>query len=116
MTKIINMTPHEVVLMRSPNEYQTFPSQGVARLVEERIVAGALEDEKAIGCPIQTCYIKYGRIENLPEPQEDVFYIVSALVGPIAAQMGRHDCLSPDSGRAIRENGTIVGVPGFVRY
>ncbi len=116
MAKIINLTPHEVVLMRSPYEYQTFPSQGAARLIEERIAAEPLEHDMAIGCPIQTCYIRYGRIENLPEPQEDMFYIVSALVGPVAAQMGRHDCLSPDSGKAIRENGAIVGVPGFVRY
>jgi hypothetical protein len=116
MAKIINMTPHEVVLMRSSLEYQTFPSQGVARLIEERIDAAELEDEKAIGCPISTCSIKYGRIENLPEPQEDVFYIVSALVGPIASQMGRHDCLSPDSGKAVRKDGVIMGVPGFVRY
>lgn len=114
---IINLTPHDVVLMRTPNSQQTFPVTGmVARLVEKREQAEALLEIHDTVSPIETTYITYGEIAGLPESVEDTYYIVSALVGPIAALMGRHDCLAPDTGRAIRENGAIVGVPGFVRF
>lgn len=114
--KIVNLTPHDVVVMRTPTSQQSFPSAGVARLVEKRIQGEPLFDQHDLISPVETSYIEYGEIAGLPEPVDGVFYIVSALVGPVAARLGRTDCLAPDTGRAIRENGVIVGVPGFVRY
>lgn len=117
--EIVNLTPHEVNVMRSASEMQSFPPSGtVARLIEKSEPGEAIISGMAYGSsPIQTRYITYGVIANLPDPKEDTLYIVSALVGPIAAQLGRHDCIAPDTGRAIRdEKGSILGVPGFVRY
>lgn len=106
----VNLTPHPVTLVTGGHE-TIFPSEGQARLVEESYGEEWVDD----WVPMRR--IRYGRIEGLPEPQYGTFYIVSALVGPVAAAMGRKDCISPDSGRAIRdEAGRIIGVPGFVRY
>jgi len=54
----------------------------------------------------------YGKVEGLPEKKEGIFYIVSGLVK--SALPERKDLLAPDTNRAIRENGKILGVQGFV--
>ena len=105
----VNLTPHTVTVLTDHGSVD-FPSRGQARLVEESY------DEDVIDGWLPSRRIRYGRIEGLPEPEPGVFYIVSALVGPVAASMGRRDCVAPDTGRAIRKDGAIVGVPGIVRY
>ena len=54
-------------------------------------------------------------VQNLPEPAENILYIVSALV---LAASKRADLVAPATGHpeAVRnEKGQIVSVPGFVR-
>jgi hypothetical protein len=55
-----------------------------------------------------------GQVSGLPEAQPDTIYIVSGMV--LAAMNGsRPDVVAPDTGPdAIRENGQIVAVRGFV--
>ena len=63
----------------------------------------------------------YGEIENLPEPEDGVYYIVSAMV--LAANNDkpvwkrRKDLVAPATGHpdCIRKDGFIVSVPGFTR-
>src|SRR6266581_542511 len=74
--KIINLTPHEVTLMRSPNECQTFPSQGIARLVEERITAEPLEHEMAIGCPFRPAISAMAELKTC-QSHRKMYYILS---------------------------------------
>ena len=51
--------------------------------------------------------------DNLPEPKEGVFYIVSAMVK--ALRPDRKDLLAPNTGAAKRnEKGHIISVPGFI--
>ena len=58
----------------------------------------------------------FGDIVDLPAPQDDTIYIVSALVLSAAKAAGRTDCVAPDTANAVRDdNGHIVSVPGFVR-
>lgn len=101
--KFINLTPHTITL-NNGTEYH--PSGRIAR------VANKFSN---FCCGISTVF--YGEIENLPEPEEDTIYIVSAMVLTAAKEKGRTDVVAPATGHpdCKRENGFIVSVPGFVR-
>lgn len=96
-----NFTPHAIVL----NDGRVFESEGVAR------VANSFTEFDADG----VCAVTYGAPQGLPEPQEGVMIIVSAMV--LAACKGRTDLAAPATGHpaCVRENGLIKSVPGFVR-
>jgi hypothetical protein len=108
--RIINCTPHAVVLHRSDGTVTAFsPSGSVARCDEVRGAAGALD-----GAPVFST--RFGQVTGLPEPEPETVYIVSALVrGALAGS--RTDVVSPDTGTgAVRDDaGRIVGTKGWVR-
>lgn len=104
--KIINLTPHAVVITDGP----TFqPSGKVARVSVQQVDAGDLN-----GIPVKKQ--TFGDIVDLPAPAPDTVYIVSAIVLSAAKDAARTDCVAPDTANAVRDdNGHIVSVPGFVR-
>lgn len=96
----LNFTPHDIRL----NNGTVFPSNGVVR-VSSSFTMG--EDGHY--------RVTYGLVEGLPEPQEGVYYIVSAMV---LAASDRADLVAPATGHpdCVRnEKGHIVSVPGFVK-
>ena len=105
--KFINLTPHDIKL----NDGTIYPTTGKIARVENTF--------SNFCCGISKVF--YGEIENLPEPEDGVYYIVSAMV--LAANNSqpkyrrRGDLVSPATGHpdCKRENGFIVSVPGFVR-
>lgn len=99
--KFVNCTPHAIML----NDGTTFPPSGnVAR------VSSSFTDFDADG----VCTVQYGDLTGVPEPQDGVLYIVSAMV---LAASKRTDLVAPATGHpgCVRENGFIKSVPGFVR-
>ena len=107
MTKIINLTPHDINII-SEAENRTFPASGsIAR------VSQSFSDAEPVdGVPCQKQEL--GKPEGLPEPEDGTYYIVSSFVASAAGD--RNDLLVPNTGRAIRdEKGHIIGVPGFIR-
>jgi hypothetical protein len=108
--KIVNLTPHDVIVRNESGE-KKYPATGqTARVATVNEVVGEID-----GCEVvaQT----FGEIEGLPEPQPDTYYIVSMVVRQ-AAEGKRDDLLSPDTSPqgAIRgEDGRIEAVRRFVR-
>jgi hypothetical protein len=134
---IVNLTPHVIRL----NDGREFPPSGqVARVAVNhlrsgRIYPGAVcpeEDENTI----QAYWVEYGAIQGLPAPTrscnacegatctgmepgdtcgERTWFIVSSLVAQAAK--GRDDILVPATGHqdAVRKDGQVYSVPGFVR-
>lgn len=101
MKKFINYTPHIVRL----NDGAEFPSQGVAR------VAASFTDADENGI----CFQQFGEVTGLPEKEEGVLIIVSAMVMEAS---NRDDLVAPATGHpeTIRNSkGHIVSVPCFVR-
>ena len=106
-TKFINLTPHDIKL----NDGTIYPATGKIARVENTFSNFCFGISKVF----------YGDIENLPEPEDGVYYIVSAMV--LAANNSQPRCRrrgdlgSPATGHpdCVRENGFIVSVPGFVR-
>lgn len=103
-TQFKNFTPHAVAL----NDGTVFPSMGIARVS----ASFSTPDTNNI------CSQVFGDVTGLPEPQEGIFFIVSALVLSAAKEAGRKDCVAPATGHpdTVRnEAGHIVSVPCFVR-
>lgn len=105
-----NLTPHTVIIEKSNGQRIPFdPSGIVARVAVRNVPVESLNE-----IPVTTAL--YGEVENVPDPEDGVTYIVSMLVGARLAGT-REDIVGPDSGStAIRENGQIVAVRGFIRY
>ncbi len=100
--KIINLTPHEIVLVRN-REKIIFPkSNEIVRLEEE--------DKKINDFLVLR---KYNLPQNFPKIQENVLYIVSL---PILLSVKRKDFIAPDTGSgAIRDkSGRIIGTTRFI--
>lgn len=98
--KFLNYTPHEIIL----NDGRSFPSEGVAR------VSATFTNFDNDGI----CRQEFGEVEGLPEPQEGVKLIVSAMV---FSASDRPDLVAPATGHPDtkrNEKGHIVSVPGFV--
>ena len=101
---IINLTPHAINIIQGDNMIKIPPSGTVAR-VAVQIVA---TDNPMLYTQ------QYGDVQDLPTPQDNTIYIVSALVIERVPQ--RTDVYAPLTAQAIRNDaGQIIGVPGLVR-
>ena len=102
--KFVNLTPHEIHEVITNT---VIPSSGVAR-----ITVVSREVDKIGDIPIyQSDY--EGQIEGLPEPKEEVVYIVSALCLNAIPEW-RKDVVAP--GNLVRdESGNPIGCKGFRR-
>jgi len=107
----INCTPHAVTVkipeMVGGNPYTYEPSGTIPRCATVR-------EEVGLCGPFRLVRQTMGQVTGLPEPQPDTIYIVSGMV--LSALNGsRPDVVAPDTGAdAMRENGQIVAVKGFV--
>jgi len=99
---IVNLTPHQIQVVGFP---PIPPSGRVARVAAELTDAGSVG-----GIPCQRR--EFGAVVDLPEPQADTFFVVSALVA--AAAGGRGDLLAP--GELVRdEAGAVIGCRCLIR-
>lgn len=97
--EIINLTPHSINIMLGEESIILPPSGKVARCKEVSQQVGTLENKVPIVKKV------FGEVYDLPDPQEGVIYVVSALVAQAAK---RNDVLCP--GDPVRDaEGKIVG-------
>ena len=101
--KVINCTPHDVNLITKSGNI-TFPRSGIIpRLTEQQVKINSVTVN---GIEIDIMEKSFNEAEGLPEPQENTYYIVSALVA--GAVKGRDDLLIPND--IVRdEKGNIIG-------
>jgi hypothetical protein len=103
--KIVNLTPHKVVLFKGNEIIREFESKGLARATQTSAVVGTIDG-------IDICKNIYGEVSGLPEEAPDTFYIVSKIV--MDACPSRNDLLLPND--SVRnEQGQIVGCRSFAR-
>jgi len=98
----LNYTPHTINL----NDGRSFPSVGLARVSSS--FSPIVDD---------VCGVLYGVVTGLPDPQDGVKIIVSAMIINANAD-DRDDLVAPATGHpdTIRnDKGHIVSVPCFVR-
>ena len=108
----VNLTPHSIWVTIHPDFLDDrgieYPASGqVARMAVNRA-------EGPLCGPHRMVQQSFGAVEGLPDPVDGVVYIVSGMVLSELAG-SRPDVVSPDTGPdAIRENGQIKAVRGFV--
>lgn len=107
MVKFVNCTPHAVTVL-VPKGFISYPASGVVARVD------TLRKEIPNDIGFRLVRQTFGNVVDLPEPADGTVYIVSGMV--LAALNGsRIDVVAPDTGPdAVRENGQIVAVRGFV--
>lgn len=108
---IINLTPHDIVVVVTDNGNVTFPKTGkVARVVSSSKFVKFINE-------IPVMQTTFGNAIELPDPQDDTYYIVSSVV---LDNINRNDLICPDTGpdSVVRDNnGNIIGVKRFrVKY
>ena len=118
MNKIINLTPHSIVILSNTtpvtfsegDKFKATPLANASEVVVDREIpsAGAarvtkkVTDQDAIdGIPTEGAV--FGEIIDLPELSDGVYFIVSALVAAAAVAQGRRtsDLLTP--GTTVRD-------------
>ena len=98
--KFVNLTPHVV---RSNDGTEYAPSGTVARVASS--YTPFIND---------VCQVIFGDVYGLPDASEGVMYVVSGMVSQATKRV---DVVSPATGHpaAVRKDGQIYSVPGFVR-
>jgi len=107
--RIINLTPHDIVVQKKNCERVTFEKSGViARISSTTEVVGEIDG-------IVISQTSLGEVQySAPLPEAD-YYIVSGLV---KAASSRSDFLQPDTspnGSIRDDSGRIVAVKGFIK-
>lgn len=107
--KIINLTPHELNLIIGDKEIRILPSGIIARCeVTRQQIDSIIVDSVEI--PINKAV--FGKVENLPEPQDNTIYVVSSLVAQAVPH--RNDVFVPDD--TVRDDqGRIIGARALAR-
>lgn len=106
--KLVNCTPHDVVITDVLGMYLSFPASGICPRVSSKEVP--TDTIEVGGSVIATCRREYGAVEGLPEPAEDTLYIVSSMVK--AACPDRADLVVPHDFYR-NEKGDIVACKKF---
>lgn len=105
--RLVNLTPHDVVIRQNGENIMIPKSGKVARVKEQE------RNKKTINGILVTD-ISYDETLNLPEPEDNTYYIVSIVVA--YANKERKDLFFPDGLNAYRdEKGQIEAVPGLRR-
>jgi hypothetical protein len=137
MKKIVNMTPHSVVVefaegyhcnyCGSPDYNPDCPEcRGTGggsvfhkkKVYEPSGIVARIEMAQHPQSKVDGFYIMESKVvgHNIPEPQEGVLYLVSAMVLSVGKELGRTDLIAPNTNEATRnEKGHIISVPGFVK-
>lgn len=103
---IVNLTPHALNLMPEGPDGPTVtipPSGQVARCAVDRVQVNTVAVD---GIAVPVNQTRFGEVSNLPDPQPDTIFVVSALVAQ--AVPDRQDVFITDD--AVRdEQGRIIG-------
>ena len=117
--KLVNLTPHVLNIVCKHTTLAVQPSGKIARLVEK-----VLETLPAVVVTTGWGEANYHEIPvivkameqiiDLPQPEDGVVYVASALVAKEAVNAGRTDVLCP--GMLVRDDkGVVSGCNGLVR-
>ena len=108
MANIVNLTPHTVnVCNEDGTIMKSFESKGIARAKQTAEVVGNLDGVELVS-------MKFGATQDLPAPQEGVYYIVSVITANAAKAEGRGaDDLVITADPVRDADGRIIGCKRF---
>jgi hypothetical protein len=106
--KITNLTPHQVTIIAEDGAIVAqFPSEGIARASQQAEKVGELNG-------IELVSMKFGEPEDLPDPVEGTYYVVSIITANAAQAVGRRtDDLLITADPVRDADGRIIGCKRF---
>lgn len=105
MPTLVNLTPHTINVVTSEDTFSFPPSGTVARVSSNQQFIGLW------GNDIPLYRSTFGDVIDLPDPQDNTIFVVSALVRSAAPD--RFDLASP--GDLVRDDaGNVVGCKGLI--
>ena len=109
MTQIKNLTPHAIHIVSDNGDVTTInPSGIIARVSSRTVTIGEIITDSVV---IPMTATEFGEVENLPEPEEGVIFVVSSLV---ASRVHRSDVFIPNE--SVRDSeGRIIGCKSLGR-
>lgn len=107
MIKFVNMTPHTINYVKADGSTLVLESAGLIRCASVSTLVETLGGEFLV------YHNSYKLEEELPSPQEGVYYIVPALV--TSALSGKRDDILVVNNTVRDEAGHIVGCNSFAR-
>jgi hypothetical protein len=109
MIHLVNLMPHDLVVIYEVHRFVLPPSGQVAR-VDQHLVEDTLLSVPGAALPLAT--VRYGTVTDLPAPRPDVLLVVSRAV---AAEVARPDLIFPDL--EIRdEHQRVIGCQRLARF
>ena len=97
---IINLTVHDITIVKNEKTEIIPPSGAVARCETQEVLIGRVNE-------VDIYKINYGKVTGLPPANKNTVYITSALVAQAVKEM-RNDVLIPND--FVRdEKGVIIG-------
>ncbi len=105
---IKNLTPHTVNVVEEDGTVRAaFPSEGIARASQTAERVGELDG-------IELVSMRFGATEELPEPEDGIYYIVSVITANAAKAEGRATSDLLITADPVRdESGRIIGCKRF---
>lgn len=98
---LVNLTPHPIVLVSDGGARATIPPSGTVARVGTTPGEHLIDYTVEVDSPVPILAPdEWGDVEGLPEPQEGVAYIVSALVGLAMEGSDRTDLVMPGTAPA----------------
>ena len=117
MTKVVNLTPHALDILMSDGTVVKVQPSGLppVRLKETTEERGTVVLAEGT---VNVVAKRFGSVENLPEAQDGVVFVVSGIAGTAIWDLfpeRRADVFIP--GAAVRDqDGKIIGCQGFCCY
>lgn len=107
--KLVNLTNHDVTVLFDDGGSAVIPPSGIVARCEEitEIVGHLMVD----GHQVPVIKKRFGEVKDLPEPETDTLYIVSALTAQAA--VNRQDLIVPDS--MVKDGNRLIGCRAFAR-
>lgn len=102
--QFINLTDKDITIYGKNHTTITFPKSGTVAFVKQQ--DNILDEACVDGCLFDIGKRIYTEVENVPKPEENIFYIVPVVV---AQQLPERDDLLVASNAIKNENGEIVG-------
>jgi hypothetical protein len=110
--RIINLTPHNVTIVRDGKTMAEFPSAGVARAQQSDMKVSELALES--GVAVDVVRTTFGAPTDLPEPEAGTMYIVSLATAQSAKANGRQTGDLLLTSKPVRDAaGAVIGCEQF---
>lgn len=121
MKKIVNCTRHIVRVVRDQDENGEWTTLDFLPSGMEARVGEVVGNNEVVVLDCETTFVQewsFGEVLDLPAPQDNTLFIVSAMVISALREQGvrRDDLVSPLTDKtAIRKDGQVWAVRGFRR-